>query len=276
MRIENLYRVCAVLLLILSSSIARAEEEFDPSSPPDPQASYRVVVTATPTGAAYTSGSGLYNKGAGVWIDTSVKDTDYRFVRWLKDGQEYTTSQGFYFTVGEENVTFTAEYEFVEFDPSSPDDPNLDYKWRLYLTAEPEEACSFNLNNGTQCAPESWVEIMAYINQGFVFQGWYDGGNLVSDAAAFNYEMPSYNAYLTARFVFLPDSPADPNSTLPEGSGITADVNKDGQVDAQDAVTTINAFLDNLEYNNLHDVNGDGKVDVQDATSIINYFLNSK
>lgn len=76
---------------------------------------------------------------------------------------------------------------------------------------------------------EVWMNTSA--NTGFVFQGWYDGSERLSQDKRFKYIMPARDVTLIARYEFSPGSPADPEmpdtttyysfsaKVAPEGAG---------------------------------------------------------
>jgi len=75
----------------------------------------------------------------------------------------------------------------------------------------------------------SKVSLSTYPHTGYVFLGWYEGEEKLSASTSFSYTMPSHDAQVTARYIYDPEVPVDPNSinpsytvTLeckPEGSG---------------------------------------------------------
>ena len=123
-----------LLLLLGSNSLSAQTGGFDPVNPPEPLLQYKVTVTSTPSGVAYTSGGGKYNAGTTVTINTSSRNTTYEFDHWLKDGEPYTESASFNYTVEAKNVTFTAVYRY---NPTSPPEPTVSNAYQLYLTPSP-------------------------------------------------------------------------------------------------------------------------------------------
>lgn len=97
-----------------------AHFEYEPNAPMepgDPILRHNIVVGCDP--GASVSGGGRILEGKTTTIRCSM-NTGYRFVRWLKDGEEYTRLSSFSYTVGKEDVHFYAE---VEFDPATPAEP---------------------------------------------------------------------------------------------------------------------------------------------------------
>ncbi len=262
-----------MLLCLWSLLPAAAQEEFDPSNPPEPQVLYKVTVNATPENAAYLSGNGTYPTGASVWIYSSAHSYVYKFKHWLKNGEPFgQTSTSFTHTVAEEPVTYTAVYEYA---PELPGEPSLVLKYRLWLECSPEGACSFNRTSGEKALSEDFVYVETYPNQSYDFKGWYHNGAQVSQSTAFHFQMPPQSTTLTARYVFNPISPDEPAGGAQDNvdTGTTGDMNGDKVIDVSDAVAIISAYLEQGTYVSKADVNRDGVVDVSDAVEIINQYL---
>lgn len=267
-----------MLLPALAGSGFAAAQDFNPTNPPEPEARYKLTVNASPAGVAKASGTGRYLSGTRVYVNTSADDTDYAFKCWEKNGETVSTSRSFYYTTGTSDETLTAVYEYVIFNPDSPSEPSEAYKWRLYLNCEPEEGCSFNLDNGSRHLKGDSFDVIAYPSQGFVFDGWFDGETKVSDSLTLPYTMPGENATLTARFTFLPDSPDEPQGGNQENvdNTVKGDMNGDGSVNVTDATTILARYLSEGEYIRKYDMNGDGSVNVTDATTVLSLYLSNQ
>lgn len=263
-----------VALIGLFPIISRAQ--ISPDNPPEPYVYYKVNVSADRQNVAYTSGGGSYLYGTQVWVNTSLRNSNYTFTHWTADGDTVSTIAGFYFTVGSRNTNLVAHYAYT---PVSPSEPTQVLRNRLYLAAEPAGACSFNQTSGQRQVVDGYIRLQAYGNHGFVFQGWYEGEALVSSSAAFNYLMPDHDLTLTARYVYNPANPADPSGTDQTNvkTRLLGDVNKDNVVDVTDAVAVVNSYLENrqdADWLRLADLNGDSLIDVTDAVKVINIYLN--
>lgn len=268
-----------VLVVVLSSillegSMASADD-FNPANPPEPQTLSKLKVTSTPSGVARVSGTGRYLEGTRVYVNTSVIDTDYVFKRWERNGETISTSRSFYYTTGATDETLTAVYEYVVFNPDSPAEPSESYKWRLYLESDPEEGCSFNLDNGSRHVAGEAITVNAYPNQGFLFCGWYEGDRKISDSPTFSFTMPRGNYTLMARFTFVPDSPDDPKGGYQENvdNKVSCDVNGDGDVNVVDSATIISYYLSEEPFLKKYDVNGDSSLNVVDSGVVISEYL---
>lgn len=211
MRLKEVTRNMMVLWLLLMGAIAtiQADDDFSPTNPPEPYANFKVEVSSD---QGYVSGAGLYQQGTQVYISTSSYSENYTFAYWTLDGEKYSEESSFYYTIGEKNVSFVAVYEFTPVNPSEPQVYNA---YRLYLQPDPEGCCSFNRTSGAKAEAGSSVYLYAYANQGYVFKGWYVGDELQSNEMSFYYTMPTENTTLTAKFVYSPDNPSEPEVIMP-------------------------------------------------------------
>ena len=258
-------------MMLMLALRASAQGGFNPSNPPEPLVQYRVVVGSTPDGVAYTSGSGKYAPGTTVSIRTSARNSNYSFQHWLKDGEVYTTDMNFTYEVEAKNVTFTAVYQY---NPNNPPEPTAKHEYRIYLEQDMEGAGSFNRSSGAKAEAGSNVYLRAYNNQGFVFEGWYEGETLVNSNASFYYNMPAHNTTLTAHYRYDPSNPADPQSNQTDiDNRLIGDVNNDGVITSADAVCIINYVVrkENAVFIEENaDANSDGVITSADAVCIIN------
>ncbi len=264
--------VCAVLFLLCGGT---AWAQFDPANPPDPQMLYKVVARATD--GHYTSGSGSYTVGTQVTINTSASSTGFDFKHWTKNGDFYTTNKSFTYTVEAMNVNFVAVYEF---NPTNPQDPQTPNEYRLYLVPDPEGACSFSRTSGAKCEGGTTPTVTAYASQGFVFQGWYNGDTKISESTTLNtFTMPKANTTLTAKFIFNPTLPGDPESsqTNVDQGGIKGDMDGDGELSVTDVVLLVNAVMDSSAISDItkYDMDEDGELSVTDVVMLVNLVMNN-
>lgn len=270
-------RKIIILLMLLWSGISiHGQDEYNPTNPGEPYARYKLTVSATPTG--YVSGGGMYLLGDQVTVNTSASSQDYTFSHWTKNGTFYTDEPSFTYTITSEITKLEAVYDFTPVNPAEPVSNN---QFRLYLTNNITQACSFNRTSGAKAEVDEYVYVQAYPNSGYDFLGWYENGVKVSDELAFNYMMGNASATLTARFAYNPVNPDEPASA--GGSDIAntkeGDVNGDGVVNVMDAIALIGRYLQNTteEIDTwVGDVNKDGTINVMDAIEIINRYLNNQ
>ena len=261
-------QVILALLLLISGGAAWAQSPFNPSNPPDPYMKYKVVAVAND--GNHTSGSGSYTAGTEVTINTSAASDVYTFRYWKKNGVQYTDRRQFTYTVEPQNVRFEAVYDFT---PANPADPQTIDKRRLYLVPDPTGAGSFNRNSGDKFDAGSNILLIAYPNQGFEFNGWYDGETQLATTSSFYFTMPSANVTLTARFTYNPTIPEDPVSSYALG-----DVNKDHELNVTDVIGLTNYIMnpDPSIPILLYDTNSDGEVNVTDVIRLVNKIMNNQ
>lgn len=98
---------------------------YNPGAPAEPNVpvlSHNVFAEATDGG--YVGGGNVrVLTGKSTYLYASA-NTGYKFVRWLKNGEPYTTLSSFSYTMEESDVTFKAEFEFSPDSPSEPNKPD--------------------------------------------------------------------------------------------------------------------------------------------------------
>jgi len=250
-----------------------------------------VTTSVSPAAAGSASGAGTYAIGSTVSVKTSG-NVGYNFSHWTLNGEVYSsTSTTLTYTAEEGTKAFVAVYEYdPTFDPTLPAEPSMTVKSRLFLQSEPAGICTFNRTSGAYANADQYVALnITGTNQGYTFDGWYQGDELVTTSKSFNFLMTYDDATLTARFhetpppPVLPFDPTNPSEPESQGGDIQTsskgDVNGDGVIDVTDAVAVINAYLSgnaNAVSLALADMNGDGIIDITDAVAIINIYLNAE
>lgn len=163
------------------------------------------------------------------------------------------------------------------FNPKNPEEPNGSKKYRLFVEANPEASCRFNISSGDKIIAGSDVKLMVIPYSGYIFYGWYEGDVLLSSATTFTYTMPSRHATLTAKLVFFPSNPDDPGTTQEDVDNYAmGDVNHDGDVSLTDVTMLANYILgvgsDGIYLENA-DMNLDSEYGVTDILMIVNFIL---
>lgn len=216
----------------LSASAQAPDDDYNPTNPSEPKAVSicRINVSADPEEGAYVSGGGRYEvNGNSVRISTSAKNTvdyTYTFLYWTLNGEQTNYSREFWFTPTKGTYNFVAHYQKDEvvFDPDDPAEPssgNVKRKYYLYLTSNIEGACSFSMASGDKIKEGTQLNIRAYPNADYQFEGWKLDGQIISENQWLNFTMPSANTTLEACFTEIPFDPDSP--TEPTGPGTNVD-----------------------------------------------------
>lgn len=231
MRMSNIVYKVWLMMLLFVPGMAGAQG-YNPDNPPDPMMRFRVTVSANTDGVAYVSGGGLYAVGATVRVSTSRRDINYEFLYWTKDGVQINEAQSFDYTMTNEKVSFVAVYGY---NPPNPGEPTMSSNYRLFVETDAEGSCTFSITSGLKMSSGQDIWVAAQdITPGYVFLGWYKGEEQVSTTTSFWYVMPDNDVTLTAKFVYDPDNPDDPEG-VNEPETLMGDVNGDGVVNEVDA-----------------------------------------
>lgn len=213
-----------IALLVTLTAVAQTDD-FNPINPPEPDAKYRLTVSAEPAEAATVSGGGQYSEGASVTAKATAR-TNYVFKYWLKnDTQLDGTSTTQSFKMPAEDVNMVAVFEYkdpddIPFDPSNPAEPQTtEVTYKLYLVADPAGGGTFNRASGKTAKEGETVNLRTSAATDYQFVGWYDSnGTQLGTTATMNYIMPASHTTLTARFEyspvpFNPANPAEPSAS---------------------------------------------------------------
>lgn len=113
----------------------------------------------------------------------------------------------------------------------------------LNVEVTPAGGGTLNTGGGTFEEGES-IRLRASAHTGFVFEGWYEGEELLSESDTYDFTMPARDTRLTAVYRYDPEVPADPEQlgvrymvtvkSRPEGGGtfntVSASVEEGGSV----------------------------------------------
>lgn len=229
-------RYLTLLLLLLCGIMARAQDDFNPTSPSEPgqiPVTSKLTLVASPEEGGSVSGGGKYTSGTSVTARATA-NTGWSFVNWTdENGTVKSTARNYTFEKGNDNETLTANFVFVPNAPSEPDDIDASLPHKLTLVAEDGGSVSGGgrYTNGTS------VNIRASANSNiYEFVGWFnEDGEQISDNSSYRYTMGTKAVTLTARFKFVPDSPSEPDElkniytlklTAEEGGTVSASNDK--------------------------------------------------
>lgn len=181
-----------------------AHFEFDPTGPSEPsELPYKLTLIAESGGSV--SGGGYYLTGVVANI-TAHPNSYYDFDGWYyPNGTRFSTDATTVYTMEDGSATLIARFTF---NPDSPSEPGEVNGWRLNLTAQgggTVSADKYHLKEGES------TTVRAYTNSNYRFVGWYNGENLVSENANFEFTMGDGSVTLEARFQFDPNSPGEPD-----------------------------------------------------------------
>ena len=186
---------------MLLSMVARGQD-FNPDSPPEPGARYKLTVKAQPAEAATVSGGGLYVVNANVNVKAVARSANWLFKNWTDaDGKVVSTSSAFTHRKLNSNETLTANYEYqktslltIAYDPSS------------IKTSEVKEY-----------AVGVTYSYTASTYSDYTFVNWTTSdGTVISTERTVRYTVTENDETITAHYRFTPGSPAEPNETKPK------------------------------------------------------------
>ena len=186
---------------MLLSMVARGQD-FNPDSPPEPGARYKLTLKAQPAEAATVSGGGLYVVNANVNVKAVARSANWLFKNWTDaDGKVVSTSSSFTHRKLNSNETLTANYEYqktslltIAYDPSS------------IKTSEVKEY-----------AVGVTYSYTASTYSDYTFVNWTTSdGTVISTNRAVSYTFTENDETITAHYRFTPGSPAEPNETKPK------------------------------------------------------------
>ena len=207
---------------------------------------YSVTLTASPTAGGTVSGGGTYNSGTQVTVK-ATPSTGYIFDGWYEGSTRVSTSATYTFTISA-NRTFQARFKLNTYT--------------VTLTASP--TAGGTVSGGGTYDALTRVPLRATPNNGYVFDGWYENGVLVTisgEPAGSAIAITSLlrNWTLEARFK----------------KSIYGDINGDGRVTREDAALILKYLVGAIEFTPYQmeaaNVFGDGTITAANATLILQY-----
>ena len=217
--------LCLFLLMLLRPSVSWAQNyySFNPNNPKEPNIQYKIELECTPENIAAVNGGGSYEAGKSAYINTYCYDSNYEFLYWENNGEIYSRSRSFVYTVKTYDVKFIAHYKFK---PYNPEEPNIHFMRNVTFQTQPEGVASFNYSGlytferGTVVQIYETGRIWEY-----EFKGWYEGDELISEDVSFEYTIPDKNVTLVARYEYNPNVPDDRNSFYTKSCDFLAESN---------------------------------------------------
>lgn len=186
---------------MLLSMVARGQD-FNPDSPPEPGARYKLTVIAKPAEAATVSGGGLYAVNANVSVKAVARNANWRFKNWTDaEGKEVSTSSTFTHRKLNSAETLTANYEYQKTS-------------RLTIAYDPS---SIGASEVKEYAVGVTYSYTASTYSDYTFVNWTTSdGTVISTNRTVSYTVTENDETITAHYRFTPGSPAEPNETKPK------------------------------------------------------------
>lgn len=186
---------------MLLSMVARGQD-FNPDSPPEPGARYKLTVKAQPAEAATVSGGGLYAVNANVNVKAVARSANWRFKNWTDaEGKVVSTSSTFTHRKLNSAETLTANYEYQKTS-------------HLTIAYDPS---SIRASEVKEYAVGVTYSYTASTYSDYTFVNWTTSdGTVISTNRAVSYTVTENDEIITAHYRFTPGSPAEPNETKPK------------------------------------------------------------
>lgn len=186
---------------MLLSMVARGQD-FNPDSPPEPGARYKLTVKAQPAEAATVSGGGLYAVNANVNVKAVARNANWRFKNWTDaEGKVVSTSSTFTHRKLNSAETLTANYEYQKTS-------------RLTIAYDPS---SIKTSEVKEYAVGVTYSYTASTYSDYTFVNWTTSdGTVISTNRTVSYTVTENDETITAHYRYTPGSPAEPNETKPK------------------------------------------------------------
>lgn len=186
---------------MLLSMVARGQD-FNPDSPPEPGARYKLTLKALPAEAATVSGGGLYAVNANVNVKAVARNANWRFKNWTDaEGKVVSTSSTFTHRKLNSAETLTANYEYQKTS-------------RLTIAYDPSSIRASEVKEYVVGVTYSYT---ASTYSDYTFVNWTTSdGTVISTNRAVSYTVTENDETITAHYRFTPGSPAEPNETKPK------------------------------------------------------------
>ena len=186
---------------MLLSMVARGQD-FNPDSPPEPGARYKLTLKAQPAEAATVSGGGLYVVNANVSVKAVANSSNWRFKNWTNaEGEVVSTSSSFTHRKLNSAETLTANYEYQKTS-------------RLTIAYDPSSIKTSEVKEYVVGVTYSFT---ASTYSDYTFVNWTTSdGTVISTERTVSYTVTENDETITAHYRFTPGSPAEPNETKPK------------------------------------------------------------
>ena len=167
-------------------------------------------VSVSPEGAGSAYGGGRYAEGSNQRIYT-YGNAGYTFLYWTLNGEQYSTSTSFYYTMGDSTAVFVAVYRndnpeppvddpYTPIDPDDPAEPMVYYRLTTSTNIVEEGVVPQYITPSAFYAPGSNVTLRTVPPTGYTFQYWMKDGALYSDQPTCPYVMENNDVEFVAHF----------------------------------------------------------------------------
>ena len=195
------------MLLSALCVLVAAAQGFNPDSPAEPGAKYRIRVQASPQEAGTVRGEGWYAYGGRATVRATAASPAWRFVKWTTDdGAEVSTEPTFTYTGITAHHTLTAHFEAQATS-------------QVRLSSDPASGqTTFTLSGAGTYAVGTQATLVASVPADWTFAGWMLKGSneVLSTATRYIYTVTPDDVELVAHYRFTPGTlPAEPNETKP-------------------------------------------------------------
>lgn len=129
------------------------------------------------------TGDKYYLKGSNVTITATAKD-GYSFIGWYNGEEVVSTDANYNFVIGDSDVELTAKFSVINN--------------AVILQCDSEKG---SVSGSGEYDYGDFVTIMATPNEGYYFDGWYDGETLISHSIIHQFFMRNNGVIYTAKFV---------------------------------------------------------------------------
>ena len=128
------------------------------------------------------SGAGTYNYGSQVTLNVIPHD-GYEFAGWVENDQVVSESSTYSFNMPSRNINLTTKYNLKEFSAVVTND----------------STCGTIAGAGKYKYKEN-VILNATPNTGYLFDGWYQGNQIVCATERYTFSMPAYDVLLKTKY----------------------------------------------------------------------------
>ncbi|MBQ8970427.1 MAG: cell envelope integrity protein TolA [Lachnospiraceae bacterium] len=145
--------------------------------------SYNVKVSADPQKGGIVTGGGAVQAGGSVTV-SAVPNKNYYFEGWMRDGKKVSTSTNYKIDNVRSNITVTAKFK-------------QNY---VTITAVSENDQAGSVVGGGKVSYGGKTTLSAKAKDGYVFTGWQEGNNIVSNSASIELHDLTVDRKLVAKF----------------------------------------------------------------------------